>query len=165
VIAGIIQKPHPFEDGAFYVLGSYMFCDLLRPPSLMSCRPSSTPLRSPFSRRRSLLVSANDVGIDHDVSVLPVLQEIGKDPVHPPVAVRCVKALVGRLVCAIVLRHVLPSQARAQNSQGSVHKPPVILCRSASRSDSPWKQNLDPTPLHRQLIRYTLDCAISIALV
>jgi hypothetical protein len=40
--------------------------------------------RSPkpfFSRRRSLLVSVNDAGIDHDVPVLAILQQVSEDPV------------------------------------------------------------------------------------
>ena len=98
-------------------------------------------------------LSANDAGIDHDIPVLPALQQIGEDTI--PDASRCPsrKTLVSRLVLAIALGHVLPAHARTQDPQHAVNEPPVIFRRTTHRSSPPRQQQLDPTPLYlRQLI-------------
>jgi hypothetical protein len=116
----------------------------------------SAPERSPkpfFSRRRSLLVSANDAGIDHDVPVLTILQQVSEDPVPDARCRPSREALVRRLVLAIALRHVSPAHPGAQHPQHPMHKTPIILRGPPYRPSPPWQQPFDPTPLHlRQLI-------------
>lgn len=68
-------------------------------------------------------MGTNHRGINHDVAILAVFQQIRKNLVPDPRSSPSGEAFVGRFVLAVAFRHILPAHAGTQNPQHPIHKP------------------------------------------
>jgi len=123
---------------------------VLSPPRERPRALSSEPL---FAARGRLLMGSHDGRIQHQVRILTVRNQIGKQTVPNPRLGPAHESLVHALVLAIPLRHVRPAHPRAHHPKHRIHKPPVILCRTTHRPRPPRQKRLHSPPLRlRQLI-------------
>jgi hypothetical protein len=66
---------------------------------------------------------------------------------HTPLRAQTHEPRMRALVLAVTLRQVTPARSRAQHPQNSVHKLPVVRCRTPHMLRTSRKNVLDPQPL------------------
>lgn len=74
---------------------------------------------------------ADQRGVEHQVFIVAILDQRGKDLLPDPGLGPAAETLVKALVLAVALGQVAPVGARAQNPQDTVHEQAVVRPRAA----------------------------------